>query len=176
MNLRDLFEKKVDDHEEEQEIEIRDPATKWLINKARARYAYAETDLEAFVKFMQDEVHAERENIKHNTDDIEHNADDIEHEAEVNVSQQQEIDSTEKSTQNAQVINNRQEKHLSRLDSKEQEIDDTFVRFTNKEKEIDATLEKYRTDIEAKRRDIEMKIDKLDAATMKHTEMVQIGN
>ena len=58
MNLRDIYEK---DEKEEDSIDIRDPATKWLVKKARAKYAYAETDLEAFVQFMRDEVDAEKE-------------------------------------------------------------------------------------------------------------------
>jgi len=136
MNLQDLFElKKSDDMEDEQEVGIRDPATKWLIRKARAKYAYAETDLEAFVKFMQDEVQAEKDNIQHN-------ADDIEHESEINNDQQKEIDSTERSAQKSKEVNISQERHLTRLDAKEQELDNKIAHFDKAEKRMDMMIAK----------------------------------
>jgi hypothetical protein len=145
MNLRDIYEK----DEEEDAVDIRDPATRWLIKKARAKYAYAETDLEAFVKFMQDEVQAEKDNIQHNTDDIEH-------ESEVNVLQQKEIDHTEASAQKSKEVNIAQEKHLKRLDTKEKQIDDKLAQF------------------DAVKLDIEMKLKKRDEATLDDN-TVQIG-
>jgi hypothetical protein len=155
MNLRDIYEK---DEKEEDAVDIRDPATRWLIKKARARYAYAETDLEAFVKFMQDEVQAEKANIQSNTDGIEANTDGIEHEAEVNVSQQQEIDKTEKSAQKSKEVNITQERHLARLDAKEKELDNKIAHFDKAEKRMD------------------MMIDKFDKATLRNNGTVQIGN
>mgnify|MGYP000165081286 FL=1 len=131
MNLHDLFEKKAntpDDNEHEQSIDIRDPATKWLVKKARAKYAYAETDLEAFVQFMRDEVDAEKENIQANTDGIEH-------EAEVNVTQQQGIDKSKE-------VNIAQEKHLKRLDAKEKQIDNKLAQFDAVKLDIEMQMKK----------------------------------
>ena len=131
MNLHDLFEKKAnspDDNEHEQSIDIRDPATKWLVKKARSKYAYAETDLEAFVKFMQDEVNAEKENIQTNTDDI-----GTEH--DVNVHQEK--------------VNDSQARHI---------------------KELEKVVDKF----DNIRKDMDMKIDKMDRATLDQG-MVQIG-
>jgi len=125
MNLRDIYEK---DEDEEDAVDIRDPATRWLIKKARAKYAYAETDLEAFVKFMQDEVQAEKDNIQHNTDDIEH-------EAEINVAQQHGIDKSKE-------VNIAQEKHLKRLDAKEKQIDDKLAQFDAVKVDIEMQLKK----------------------------------
>jgi hypothetical protein len=124
MNLRDIYEK----DEEEDAVDIRDPATRWLIKKARAKYAYAETDLEAFVKFMQDEVQAEKDNIQHNTDDIEH-------ESEINVAQQHGIDKSKE-------VNIAQEKHLKRLDAKEKQIDDKLAQFDAVKVDIEMQLKK----------------------------------
>jgi len=122
MNLQDIFEKKDD-----QAIDIRDPATKWLVKKARAKYAYAETDLEAFVQFMRDEVDAEKKTIQANTDNI-----DTEH--VVNVHQEK--------------VNNSQERHIKDLEKVVDKFDDI-------------------------RKDMDMKISKLDQATLDNT--VQIG-
>jgi len=122
MNLQDIFEKKDD-----QAIDIRDPATKWLVKKARAKYAYAETDLEAFVQFMRDEVDAEKKTIQANTDNI-----DTEH--VVNVHQEK--------------VNNSQARHIKDLEKVVDKFDDI-------------------------RKDMDMKISKLDQATLDNT--VQIG-
>ena len=124
MNLRDIYEK---DEKEEDSIDIRDPATKWLVKKARAKYAYAETDLEAFVQFMRDEVDAEKKTIQANTDNI-----DTEH--VVNVHQEK--------------VNNSQERHIKDLEKVVDKFDDI-------------------------RKDMDMKISKLDQATLDNT--VQIG-
>ena len=124
MNLRDIYEK---DEKEEDSIDIRDPATKWLVKKARAKYAYAETDLEAFVQFMRDEVDAEKKTIQANTDNI-----DTEH--VVNVHQEK--------------VNNSQARHIKDLEKVVDKFDDI-------------------------RKDMDMKISKLDQATLDNT--VQIG-
>lgn len=153
MNLHDLFEKKAntpDDNEHEQSIDIRDPATKWLVKKARAKYAYAETDLEAFVQFMRDEVKAEKENIQANTDGIEH-------ESDINKKQRVDIEREHQMNLHQEKVSVAQQKHLTRLDSKESQIDDRLEKF------------------DAVRQDIEMKLNKLDKATLDNKEMIQIG-
>ena len=144
MNLHDLFEKKAntpDDNEHEQSIDIRDPATKWLVKKARAKYAYAETDLEAFVQFMQDEVEAEKENIQANTDGIEH-------ESSINVKQKDDIEREHQMNLHQEKVNNSQARHI-------------------------ADLEKVVDKFDAIRKDMDMKIDKMDKASLGDT--VQIG-
>ena len=144
MNLHDLFEKKAntpDDNEHEQSIDIRDPATKWLVKKARAKYAYAETDLEAFVQFMQDEVEAEKENIQANTDGIEH-------ESSINVKQKDDIEREHQMNLHQEKVNNSQARHIADLEKVVDKFDDI-------------------------RKDMDMKIDKMDKATLGDT--VQIG-
>jgi len=151
MNLQDLYEKEVEKEVEKEEdsIDIRDPATKWLIKKARAKYAYAETDLEAFVQFMRDEVDAEKKNIQANTDNI-----DTEH--DINIGQASDINSVEK-------INNNQERHLKHLDGVEKRLD-------AKEKQIDAKLDQF----DNVKKDFDMKFAKMDKATLGNN-TVQIG-
>lgn len=150
MILRDLFEKEEPKHDEEevQKIDIRDPRTKWLVNKARAKYAYADTDLEAFVQFMRDEVDDEKERIQANTDNI-----DTEH--EVNIKQQQDLDTQEK-------INKSQEQHLRRLDQKEAEIDSKLRDMTTAKQEFDKIKDNLK-DIKAY---VDMNMDKMDQATL----------
>ncbi len=149
MNLHDLFEKKAntpDDNEHEQSIDIRDPATKWLVKKARSKYAYAETDLEAFVKFMQDEVNAEKENIQANTDGIEH-------ESGINVKQKADIEREHQMNLHQEKVNNSQERHIKDLEKVVDKFDDI-------------------------RKDMDMKISKLDQATLDKATLdntVQIG-
>jgi hypothetical protein len=45
------------------DIDIRDPLARRILDKARSRYAYAETDLEAFVKMMQDDQKKDHDDI-----------------------------------------------------------------------------------------------------------------
>ena len=127
MNLQDLFEKD-NKEEDEQSIDIRDPATKWLVKKARAKYAYAETDLEAFVQFMRDEVNAEKDRIQANTDNI-----DTEH--EINIAQASDISSVEK-------INAKQEQHIKRLERKEKDIDHKMAKFDAVKKDVEMRMDK----------------------------------
>ena len=151
MNLHDLFEKKAntpDDNEHEQSINIRDPATKWLVKQARARYAYAETDLEAFVQFMRDEVNAEKETIQANTDGIEH-------ESGINVKQKADIERQKADIEREHQMNLHQEK-----------VNNSQARHI---KDLEKVVDKF-DDI---RKDMDMKISKLDQATLDNT--VQIG-
>jgi len=113
MNLLDLFEKEVTT--DPQNIDIKDPKMQYLVNKARSKYAYAKSDLEAFVKFMQDEVEKEKDQIDKNTDNI-----GKEH--ETNKKQGSEIE-------NQARVDAQHEKKLQDLEAKEREIQRNIERF-----------------------------------------------
>jgi len=62
MNFYELFEKKDDpstDEKEHQEVTIADPKAAVALKQARAKYTYAKSDLEAFVKMTQDKEEEE---------------------------------------------------------------------------------------------------------------------
>jgi len=121
MNLLDLFEKEVTT--DPQKIDIEDPKMKYLVNKARTKYAYAKSDLEAFVKFMQDEVEAEKDQINKNKDNIgkEHETNqkqgtEIEHQAQVDAEH-------EKKLQDLEAKEREIEKQIDRFDAVRQDIE-----------------------------------------------------
>ena len=66
MNFYDLFEAKKDS-EEHQDVTIADPKAALALKAARNKYSYANSDLEAFVKMVQDEQESEQDEI----DDLE---------------------------------------------------------------------------------------------------------
>ena len=121
MNLTDLFEKEVTT--DPQNIDIKDPKMQYLVSKARSKYAYAKSDLEAFVKFMQDEVEAEKDQISQNTDNIgkEHETNkkqgsEIEHQAKVDAEH-------EKKLQDLEAKERDIERHIERFDAVRQDIE-----------------------------------------------------
>ena len=68
MNFYDLFEaSKEKSSEEHQDVTIADPKAALALKAARNKYSYADSDLEAFVKMVQDEQEAEQDEI----DDLE---------------------------------------------------------------------------------------------------------
>jgi len=119
MNFYELFEASKDKEEKSnkaskqgQDIEIRDPKAARALDVARTKYAYAETDLEAFVKMMQDEQDEDDKEI----DELEKET--AKQEQEINDLKQQdmlnsqEIDKLEKET-------DLQQKQLHALSAKE---------------------------------------------------------
>jgi len=66
MNFYDLFEAKKDS-EKHQDVTIADPKAALALKQARNKYSYADSDLEAFVKMVQDEQDEEQSEI----DDLE---------------------------------------------------------------------------------------------------------
>jgi|APSaa5957512622_1039677.scaffolds.fasta_scaffold08507_4 chromosome segregation ATPase len=83
MNLVDIFEAdKEPSKNDTQRISVRDPLARRILDKARAKYAYTETDLEAFVKLMQDEQAKDRKEINDLEDisaDLEKHEEELEH-------------------------------------------------------------------------------------------------
>jgi len=73
MKLFELFE---DDKENSQDVKIRDPLARRLMDKARAQYAYTDSDMEAFVKLMADEQERDKKNINSLEDSVAH-ADEV---------------------------------------------------------------------------------------------------
>jgi hypothetical protein len=88
MKLFELFE---DDGEKSQDTNIRDPLARRIMDKARAKYAYTESDLEAFVKLMQDEQERDKTNIRDLEDHVAHAEKVNKHqEVQINALRQQE--------------------------------------------------------------------------------------
>ena len=115
MILQDLFEKEMST--DPQQIDIKDPKMQYLVSKARSKYAYAKSDLEAFVKFMQDEVQ-----------DVEGEVHDVE---KVNVKQQDEIEKQakvdrdhERKLRDLEHAENKIEKQITKFDAVRQNIED----------------------------------------------------
>jgi len=62
MNFYELFEKKEED-KKQQDVTISDPKAALALKQARAKYTYADSDLEAFVKMTQDKEEEEDKEI-----------------------------------------------------------------------------------------------------------------
>ena len=62
MNFYELFEKK-EDKKHQQDVTISDPKAALALKQARAKYTYADSDLEAFVKMTQDKEEEEDKEI-----------------------------------------------------------------------------------------------------------------
>ena len=87
MNFYELFEASKDKEEqskkagEYQDVTIADPKAAIALKQARAKYTYAQSDLEAFVKMVQDEEekdNAEIEKLEQDTERQEKEIQDLE--------------------------------------------------------------------------------------------------
>ena len=75
MNFYELFEKKED--KDSQDVTIADPKAALALKQARAKYTYAKSDLEAFVKMVQDEEEQDQREIEKFEADTERQEQDI---------------------------------------------------------------------------------------------------
>ena len=81
MNFYELFEKK-DDNGHSQDVDIADPKAALALKQARAKYTYAKSDLEAFVKMVQDEEEEDQkefDKLEKETERQESDIKDLEH-------------------------------------------------------------------------------------------------
>jgi len=88
MNFYELFEASKDKEKKHtQDVDIADPKVAYELHKARTRYSYAQSDLEAFVKMVQDEEEADQkefDKLEKDTERQESEIKDLEHQARIN--------------------------------------------------------------------------------------------
>ena len=63
MNFYDLFEASKENKDTAQDVTISDPKAALALKQARAKYSYADNDLEAFIKMVQDQDEEESSEI-----------------------------------------------------------------------------------------------------------------
>ena len=95
MNFYELFEKK-EDNKHQQDVTISDPKAALALKQARAKYTYADSDLEAFVKMTQDKEEEEDKEISKVEREVQHAEKEIKDLETVEKQQQVEIDHLEK--------------------------------------------------------------------------------
>jgi len=110
MNFYELFEKREDT--EHQNVTIADPKAAFALKQARAKYSYADSDLEAFVKMTQDNEEEEDQEIEKIEKEIQNAENEIKDLEDTEASQQDEINRLEKE-------NDLQDKSIRALTAKE---------------------------------------------------------
>jgi chromosome segregation ATPase len=142
MNFYELFEKKDNDSNDKahQEVTIADPKAALALKQARAKYTYAKSDLEAFVKMTQDDEEKDQEEIEKIEAD--------------NEKQEQEIQDLEDKENRSRAV-------ISKLE-KENDLQDQSIRnLTRTEQEYEKVINKLPA-YSAKVRDLEKQIADLE--------------
>jgi len=114
MNFYELFEASKEKEEqakkagEYQDVTIADPKAALALKQARARYTYADSDLEAFVKMTQDKEEEEDKEIEKLEKDTERQENEIK---DLEAKERQ----TDKNIEKLEKENDLQDKHISKL-------------------------------------------------------------
>lgn len=138
MNFYELFEKKENkDSEKYQDVSIADPKAAYALRQARAKYTYADSDLEAFVKMTQDKEEEEDKEIEK----LEQETD--RQEKEINALSRKERLASAEFTK-LEKENELQDKSIALLSAKEKEYEKMARSYSNWAKQIGDEL----TDLE----------------------------
>jgi len=146
MNLQNIFELKTPSKDDvikgasnkdengksqEQRVNIRDPLARRILDKARAKYAYTETDLEAFVKMMQDEQYKDRQEIEDLEDrerKLEKRESELEHDLDVE---------TKKRKSKIKQLQQQFDQDIAEIEARTEYVGQKTSELENKEKEYE---------------------------------------
>jgi len=137
MYLQDLFEKN-----ETSDIELKDPTAKYLLDKARAKYSYADTDLEAFIQLMRDEVEDEKSRIEKNQKEIERNKKELNRTDNRLDRDEEDIQSNTDGVERETSVNQNQQGQIKSQAAKDKEHDQAIARLKDKEDKIDSQIDR----------------------------------
>jgi len=154
MNFYELFEASKEKEEksekagEYQDVAIADPKAAIALKQARAKYTYAQSDLEAFVKMMQDQEEKDQQEIDNLEADTERQEEEIQQaEKEIRELEKREAQDTAKNNAKINKLNKEidlQNRLIQTLNTKEQGYEKALAQYADRIEKINADL----TDLE----------------------------
>ena len=134
MNFYELFEKK-EDKDHQQDVTIADPKAALALKQARARYTYAKSDLEAFVKMVQDDEEKDQEEFEKIEAELTSTEDEVK---DLEAKERQ----TDQNISKLEQENELQDKHIQTLNAKETAYEKKIDAMTRAENEYKSQIER----------------------------------